>query len=74
MDLVDTRDDPSRQVEHFASETLLSEYTLSNHKIFPRNHAAAGGLLRYLLRQILLPNASRRDPAFSRRNKRKNRR
>ena len=74
MDLVDARDDPSLQVEQFASETLLSEYTLSEHKVFPRNHVAAGSLLRYLLRHILSPNANYRDSAVSRRNKRKNRR
>ena len=74
VDLVDAGDDPSRQVEQFASETLLSEYTLSNHKVFPRNHVAAGSLLKYLLRNILSPNEKRRDPALSRRKKRKNRR
>lgn len=74
VDLVDARDDPSRQVQQFASEMILSEYTLSNHKVFPRDHVAAGSLLRYLLRHILSPNSNRRDPTFRRHNKRKNRR
>ncbi|KAF5354968.1 hypothetical protein D9756_005614 [Leucocoprinus leucothites] len=73
VDLVDARDDPSRSIPHFISEVELSKYTLSEHKVFPREHVAAGSLLKYLLRHIISPNANRGVFTVSRSNK-KNRR
>ncbi|KAI0033361.1 hypothetical protein K488DRAFT_47848 [Vararia minispora EC-137] len=41
----------------FPSERALSKYTLGTpNKIFPLDRAKAGGLLRYLLRQIIRPS------------------
>jgi len=39
----------------FDSEKDLSEYTISSGKYFPKENAYAGGLLRFLLRQIMNP-------------------
>jgi len=39
----------------FKSEELLSEYTLTEDKTFPRDHPLAGSLLRFLFRHILSP-------------------
>ena len=53
VDLVDARG--TRVVTKFPSEKALSIYTLETRKIFPRENAYAGGLLRALLRRILDP-------------------
>ncbi|KAG9311186.1 hypothetical protein JVU11DRAFT_8259 [Chiua virens] len=64
VDLVD-RANTGVEVTLFETERQLSQYTLSTGKIFPGEHAYAGGVLRYLLRHILHPrddhsSASRR--------------
>ncbi|KAG9626993.1 hypothetical protein KCV03_g10229, partial [Aureobasidium melanogenum] len=41
-----------RQVEIFATEADLVKYTRENHRYFPKEEAYAGGLLKYLLREI----------------------
>ncbi|KAH9980912.1 hypothetical protein BGW80DRAFT_1453864 [Lactifluus volemus] len=40
------------QVEMFPSVKALAKYSKKNGKIFPRESAKAGGILRYLLRHI----------------------
>ncbi|KAJ3560000.1 hypothetical protein NP233_g11116 [Leucocoprinus birnbaumii] len=76
VDLVDARDNPGRSIRQFPSEVQLSQYTLSEHKVFPRDHVAAGSLLKYLLRNILSPSENRRNFAIGRggRGGKKNRR
>lgn len=54
VDLVDLRNS-KKPIELFSSEDALSEYTMSTGKFFPRDNAYAGGLLKYLLRQIMVP-------------------
>ncbi|OJA12927.1 hypothetical protein AZE42_09298 [Rhizopogon vesiculosus] len=54
VDLIDTKM-TGEPVTVFASELKLSEYTKQTGKIFPRDNAYAGGLLRYLLRRIMNP-------------------
>ena len=51
-DLLDTTRQHT-QVQIFASEEDLRKYTLETGKFFPREDAYAGGLLRYLLREII---------------------
>jgi hypothetical protein len=41
-----------RQVEVFATEEELVEYTRETRRYFPKEDAYAGGLLKYLLREI----------------------
>lgn len=43
------------KVQAFPSEARLRKYTLSTKKIFRREEAYEGGLLKYLLRQIKVP-------------------
>jgi hypothetical protein len=50
-DLLDTTRQCSK-VQIFASEEDLREYTLETGLVFPRVEAYAGGLLKYLLREI----------------------
>ena len=50
-DLLDTTLQKTR-VHVFASEEELREYTKETGRIFPKEDAYAGGLLKYLLRQI----------------------
>lgn len=50
-DLLDTTRQGT-EVHIFASEAELREYTKRTGKIFPREEAYAGGLLKYLLREI----------------------
>ncbi|KAF8546908.1 hypothetical protein OG21DRAFT_1425900, partial [Imleria badia] len=54
VDLVDTKT-TGVEVTKFDSELALSAYTKSTGKFFPSDEAKAGGVLRYLLRQILHP-------------------
>ncbi|KAF8079346.1 hypothetical protein FPV67DRAFT_1444489 [Lyophyllum atratum] len=58
VDLVDNRKS-GRAVERFESEEALSAYTLRSGNYFPKENAYAGGLLKYLLRNILHPNTQR---------------
>ena len=58
VNLVDLVDRPNN-VKVFATEVALSNYTKEERKIFPKENAYAGGLLRYLLRHIENPNAKR---------------
>jgi len=57
VDLVDLHYS-GEQLRHFNSELELSEYTKKYGKIFPRENAYAGGLLKYLLRHIVNPSSS----------------
>lgn len=41
-----------REVPLFDSEYDLAEYSKESRKIYPKENAKAGGLLRYLLRRI----------------------
>jgi hypothetical protein len=41
-----------RQVEVFATEEELVKYTREKHRCFPKEDAYAGGLLKYLSREI----------------------
>ena len=50
-DLLDTTRQRSK-VQVFASEKDLRYYTQETEKYFPREEAYAGGLLKYLLREI----------------------
>jgi hypothetical protein len=50
VDLVDTSRDG---VELFASLDELREYTIESGKFFPKESAYAGGVLKFLLREIL---------------------
>ncbi|KAG0705570.1 hypothetical protein DFH29DRAFT_905992 [Suillus ampliporus] len=54
VDLIDTKV-TGEPVMVFVSEVRLSEYTKRTGKVFPRESAYAGGLLRYLLRRIRNP-------------------
>ncbi|KXN85784.1 hypothetical protein AN958_10842 [Leucoagaricus sp. SymC.cos] len=56
VDLVDASLHPPasrKKIEIFNSVEALSEYTVGYHKFFPKKHAKAGGVLRYLLRKIM---------------------
>ncbi|KAG5643148.1 hypothetical protein DXG03_001510 [Asterophora parasitica] len=70
VNLVDLVDLPnsSSALALFNSEEELSAYTLENHKIFPKESAYAGGLLKHLLRNIMNPEANH---SRSRRRRRK---
>ncbi|KAF8599040.1 hypothetical protein BDV93DRAFT_498096 [Ceratobasidium sp. AG-I] len=60
VNIVDLIDTPVTQepVVHFETEEALSVYTKSTGKFFPAENAYAGGLLRFLLRQIMVPGKS----------------
>jgi len=59
VDLTDTAT-TGKTVVLFDSEAQLSEYTKATGKFYPLDEAHAGGLLRFLLRQILNPHLSHR--------------
>ena len=59
VDLLE-RKESGGPVRNFSSESELSAYTIATAKYFPRDNAYAGGLLRFLLRQIKNPGAGRR--------------
>ncbi|KAG9088430.1 hypothetical protein FRC07_012579 [Ceratobasidium sp. 392] len=61
VNIVDLVDFPTTQkpVELFDGEEELSEYTKSTGKYFPKEHAYAGGLLKFLLRRIDYPGDGR---------------
>ncbi|KAF5385118.1 hypothetical protein D9615_000898 [Tricholomella constricta] len=71
VNLVDLVDLPNSQsaLMIFDTEAALSEYTLENHKIFPKENAYAGGLLKHLLRNIMNPRAVTRSRPQRRRRK-----
>ncbi|CAE6420160.1 unnamed protein product [Rhizoctonia solani] len=62
VNIVDLVDTPATQepVTHFVSEAALSTYTVQTGKYFPKENAYAGGLLKYLLRNIINPGKSHR--------------
>ncbi|KAF8593550.1 hypothetical protein BDV93DRAFT_612196 [Ceratobasidium sp. AG-I] len=53
------------KVKDYKTEVRLSEYTMDSGKFFPREHVLAGGLLSFLLRQILNPNREKVKPPKS---------
>jgi len=53
VNLVDLVDTSGRDVELFSSLDELREYTIENGKFFPKESAYAGGVLKFLLREIL---------------------
>jgi hypothetical protein len=57
VNLVDLVDTPrtSTKVRIFKSLKELQDYTIKNRKYFPKEDAYAGGLLRFLLREIIHP-------------------
>ena len=63
VNLVDLVDMPNTglPVRHFKTEKRLSRYTKRTEKIMPRDDAHAGGILKYLLRQIRFPRKSKKD-------------
>lgn len=54
VDLIDAHR-TKKTIQKFPTEVELSKYTLGSGKFFPLMEARAGGLLKYLLRQILVP-------------------
>ncbi|KAF1995590.1 hypothetical protein P154DRAFT_499924 [Amniculicola lignicola CBS 123094] len=52
VNLVDLVDTSRQQVELFSSLEGLREYTIKSGKYFPKESAYAGGVLKFLLRQI----------------------
>jgi hypothetical protein len=52
VDLVETRH-TGRAVDVFDSLEELRDYTISTLKYFPKESAYAGGVLKFLLREIL---------------------
>lgn len=53
MNLVDLVDPSVPDVELFPSLNELREYTIETGKFFPKESAYAGGVLKFLLREIL---------------------
>jgi hypothetical protein len=53
VNLVDLVDPSARDVELFACLDELKEYTIDTGKFFPKESAYAGGVLKFLLREIL---------------------
>ena len=58
-DLVDYSLDNSRNLILHNNEVALSLYSRASGKIYPKDNAYAQGLLRYLLRRIFNPSATR---------------
>ncbi|KDQ53373.1 hypothetical protein JAAARDRAFT_137311 [Jaapia argillacea MUCL 33604] len=58
VDLVDTRS-TSQRVRVFRTELHLSIYTKATDRFFPKRSAYAGGLLLFLLRNIMYPDRSK---------------
>ncbi|QRV99759.1 phosphate import ATP-binding protein PstB [Ceratobasidium sp. AG-Ba] len=58
VDLVDTKL-TKKPVQHFKNEQELSRYTCLTRKFFPLERAYAGGLLKFLLRDIFAPGSRR---------------
>lgn len=57
VDIVDLLDTPNteKQVQVFNSVQQLSNYTKDTRKYFPKENAYAGGVLKFLLREIISP-------------------
>ena len=53
VNLVDLVDTSGVQAELFCSLEELREYTIESGKFFPKESAYAGGILKFLLREIL---------------------
>lgn len=70
-DLLDTTRHGTR-VHVFASEEELRVYTKRTGRIFPREEAYAGGLLKYLLREISGTYHGNRGKGGSSRRRREN--
>jgi len=68
VNLVDLVDTSGREVELFPSLRELRDYTVNNGKYFPKESAYAGGVLKFLLRDILgghqVPSSQRRRTNF----------
>lgn len=64
VNIVDLIDTPVTQepVEHFETEEALSDYTVETGKYFPAENVYAGGLLKFLLRQIIDPRKPNHRP------------
>ena len=60
VDLVDTKG-TGKRVPTYKTVDELADYTKATKKFFPREHVAAGGLLRLLLRQILASGTTHRE-------------
>jgi len=52
VNLVDLVDTSGREAECFSSLRELRDYTTSTGKYFPKESAYAGGVLKFLLREI----------------------
>jgi hypothetical protein len=53
VNIVDLVDTSGQKVELFSSLDELREYTIDSGKFFPKESAYAGGVLKFLLREIL---------------------
>lgn len=53
VNLVDLVDTSGYDAEVFASLEELQTYTIESGKFFPKESAYAGGILKFLLREIL---------------------
>jgi hypothetical protein len=53
VNLVDLVDISGRDVELFTCLDELREYTIDTGRFFPKESAYAGGVLKFLLREIL---------------------
>lgn len=54
------------EVEIFDTQEELAAYTISEGRFFPRDEAYAGGVLRYLLREIVGTYQGQRGEASKR--------
>ncbi|KAF7424607.1 hypothetical protein PC9H_009915 [Pleurotus ostreatus] len=68
INLVDLTENPRGRVRIFDSLKALSTYTKRTEKYFPKKNAYAGGLLKYLLREIHSKYAGHRKPGDRRRH------
>lgn len=73
VNLVDLTEMPGsgRRVTLFKTEKQLSEYTRWSERFFPKDSPHAGGLLRFLFRQIRNPELSNRDRSQKRKKQEK---
>jgi hypothetical protein len=53
VNLVDLIDSSVHEVELFSTLDELRDYTIETGKFFPKESAYAGGVLKFLLREIL---------------------
>ncbi|PPQ83719.1 hypothetical protein CVT25_006123 [Psilocybe cyanescens] len=67
VNLVDMVDRNEEVPEKFPSVAALRQYSIENHKIFPKENAYAGGLLKNLLREFF--NAHRGRHGHGRRGR-----